>query len=62
MAPYEALYGRKCRTPLCWYEVGEQKLNDVELIEITLKIIQIIRDRLKVTQDRPKNYADTQRK
>ena len=37
MAPYEALYGRKCRTPLCQDEVGEQKSNDVELIETTLK-------------------------
>ena len=37
MAPYEALYGGKCRTPLCWDEVGERKFNDVELIEITSK-------------------------
>ena len=35
MAPYEALYGRKCRTPLCWDEVGERKLKNVELIEAT---------------------------
>ena len=35
MAPYEALYGKKCRTPLCWDEVSEWKLNDVELIETT---------------------------
>jgi len=33
MAPYEALYGRKCRTPLCWDEVGERKLQSVELID-----------------------------
>ena len=39
MAPYEALYGTKCRTPLCWDEVGERKLNDVEFIEITLEKI-----------------------
>ena len=37
MAPYKALYGRKCRTPLCWDEVGERKLNDVKLIETTSK-------------------------
>ena len=47
MTPYEALYGRKCRTPLCWDEVCEQKLNDVELIETTLEKIKIIRERLK---------------
>ena len=35
MAPYKAFYGRKCRTPLCWDEVGERKLENVELIEAT---------------------------
>ena len=35
MAPYEALYGKKCRTLICWDEVGERKLDYVELIEIT---------------------------
>ena len=59
MAPYEALYERKCRTPIYWDEVGERKLNDVELIEVTTKKIQIIRERLKTTQDRQKSYADT---
>ena len=48
MAPYEALYGRKCRTPLYWNKVGERKLENVELIKATLKKIKIIRDRLKV--------------
>ena len=51
MAPYETLYGRKCRTPICWDEVGKRKLNDVELIEMTSKKIQIIRERLKIAQD-----------
>ena len=45
MAPYEALYGKKCRTPICWDKVKECKLNDVELIEITLKKIRIIREK-----------------
>ena len=62
MDPYAALYGRKCRTPLCWDEVGERKLNDVELIETTLKKIKIIRDRLKTAQHRQKSYANTQRR
>ena len=48
MTPYEALYGKKCRTPLCWEEIDERKLDDVELIEITSEKIQIIWDRLKV--------------
>ncbi|EOY18962.1 Uncharacterized protein TCM_043494 [Theobroma cacao] len=62
MAPYEALYGRKCRTPLCWDEVGERKLVSVELIELTNDKIKVIRERLKVAQDRQKSYADKQRK
>ena len=46
MAPYEALYKRKCRTPLCWDEVGERKLDDVELIETTSEKIKISKERL----------------
>ena len=42
MALYEALYERKCKTPICWDEVGERRLNDVELIEITSENIWII--------------------
>ena len=52
MAPYEALYGRKCITPICWDKVNERKLNDVELIEKTSEKIRIIRKRLKIAQDR----------
>ena len=52
MAPYETLYGKKCRTPLCWDELGERKLENVELMETTSENIKISRDRLKVAQDR----------
>ena len=52
MVPYEALYGRKYKTPLCWDEVGERKLKNVELIEATSEKIKIIRDRLNVAQDK----------
>ena len=62
MALYEAFYGRKCKIPLFWDEVGERKLNDVELIETTSKKIKIIRDKLKTVQDCQKSYANTQRK
>ena len=48
MAPYEALNGKKCRTLLRWDKVGEQKLNDVKLIETISKKIRVIRDRLKI--------------
>ena len=49
---YEALYGRKCRTPLYWDEAGERKLEDIKLNEGTLEKIKIIRNRLKAAQDR----------
>ena len=62
MAPYEALYGKKCRTPICLDKVGERKLDDVELIEVTSEKIRIIQDRLKTTQDRQKSYTDTRRR
>ena len=52
MTPYEAFYERKCRTPLCWDKVSQRKLENVELIEATSEKIKIIRDRLKVAQDR----------
>ncbi|GKF18969.1 putative reverse transcriptase domain-containing protein [Tanacetum coccineum] len=61
-APYEALYGRKCRSPVCWAEVGEAQLTGPELIqEITEKII-LIKQRMQAAQDRQKSYADRKRK
>ena len=62
MALYEALYWRKCRTPLCWDEVGEWKLDDVGLTEATLEKIKTIRERLKIAQDRKKSYVDSRRR
>ena len=59
MAPYEALYGRKCKTPICWDEMGERKLSSEELIKVSIEKIQIVRERLKVAQDRQNSYADT---
>ena len=58
MAPYEALYGRKCRTPLCWDEVGERKLLGPEIVQVMTDNVMVIRDRLKIAQDRHKSYAD----
>ncbi|GKE52977.1 putative reverse transcriptase domain-containing protein, partial [Tanacetum coccineum] len=61
-APFEALYGRKCRSPVCWAEVGQVQLTGPELVqEITEKIIQI-KQRMQVTRDRQKSYADLKRK
>ena len=62
MAPYEALYGRKCRSPIHWDEVGERKLLGPELIQQTTEAIDKIRQRMKTAQTRQKSYADTKRK
>jgi len=58
MAPYEALYGRRCRTPLCWEEVRDRKLYGAELVQVTKKKVRTIRDRIKTTQDRQKKYTN----
>ena len=62
MAPYEALYGRQCRTPLCWTELSENKLLGPELVQQTDEKIRVIRNRLKAAQDQHKSYADLKRK
>jgi hypothetical protein len=62
MAPYEALYGRKCRTPLCWRESGEKLLVGPELIQDTNDKIRVVRERMKTAQDRQKSYADKRRR
>ncbi|PRQ43373.1 putative nucleotidyltransferase, Ribonuclease H [Rosa chinensis] len=62
MAPYEALYGKQCRTPLCWDEVGERQLIGPEIIEITTDKVKVIRERLKMAQSRQKSYTDKNRK
>nr|GEY90950.1 putative reverse transcriptase domain-containing protein [Tanacetum cinerariifolium] len=61
-APFEALYGRKCRSTVCWSEVGDSQLTGPELIhETTEKIVQI-KNRLLTARSRQKSYADVRRK
>ncbi|GKC22010.1 reverse transcriptase domain-containing protein [Tanacetum coccineum] len=61
-APFEALYGRKCRSPICWSEVGDSQLTGLELVrETTEKIVQI-KNRLLTARSRQKSYADVRRK
>nr|GFA90385.1 putative reverse transcriptase domain-containing protein [Tanacetum cinerariifolium] len=57
-APYEALYGQKCRSSVWWAEVGESQLTGPELIQETTKKIVLIKQRMQAAQDRQKNYAD----
>nr|GEY38301.1 putative reverse transcriptase domain-containing protein [Tanacetum cinerariifolium] len=61
-APFEALYGRKCRSPVCWSEVGDAQLTGPELIREMTKMIVQIKNRLLVARSRQKSYADIQRK
>ncbi|KAK6150506.1 hypothetical protein DH2020_015438 [Rehmannia glutinosa] len=62
MAPYEALYGRKCRSPVHWDEVGERKLLGPDMIqEMTEAVIQI-RQRMGTAQSRQKSYSDQRRR
>jgi len=58
MSPFEALYGRKCRTPLMWSEVGEHSLVGPALIKEAEERVAEIREKLKAAQSRQKSYAD----
>ena len=62
MTPFEALYGRKYRTPVCWDEVGERRLVGLELVKITSEKVKVVRDNLKTARDRQKSYADNRRR
>ncbi|GJV82168.1 putative reverse transcriptase domain-containing protein [Tanacetum coccineum] len=61
-APFEALYGRKCRSPVCWAEVGDAKLTEPEIIHETTEKIFKIRNRMQAARDRQKSYADKRRR
>ena len=62
MAPFEALYGRKCRTPVCWEEVGERSFHGPSLIGETSDKVKLIHERLKTSVSRQKRYADVRRR
>ncbi|GJX20569.1 putative reverse transcriptase domain-containing protein [Tanacetum coccineum] len=59
---YEALYGRKCRSPVCWAKVGEAQLTGLKLIQETTEKIVLIKKRMQAAQNRQKNNADQKRK
>ncbi|CAJ2673060.1 unnamed protein product [Trifolium pratense] len=62
MAPFEALYGKRCRTPLCWYETGEGAILGPEIVQETTEKIRMIREKMKASQSRQKSYHDKRRK
>ena len=58
MAPYEALYGCKCRLPLYWIERRENQIHGVDLVRKTEEKVKVIRDCIKAASDRQKSYTD----
>ena len=62
MTPYEALHGRKCRTPVCWTDLNEHKVIGPEIVKETEEKVRIIKQRLKAASDRQKSYAVLKRK
>ncbi|GJZ31141.1 hypothetical protein Tco_0576188 [Tanacetum coccineum] len=61
-APFEALYDRKCRSPICWAEVGEVQLTSPEIVKETTNKVILIKQRIQAAHDRQKSYADIKRK
>ncbi|XP_016669991.1 uncharacterized protein [Gossypium hirsutum] len=62
MAPYKALHGRWCRTPLCWTELRERRVLSLELVSKTDNTVKVICDCLKAASNRQNFYADLKRK
>ncbi|CAM8890537.1 unnamed protein product [Rhodiola kirilowii] len=62
MAPFEALYGRRCRSPIGWFDLGESKLLRPNFIRDATDKVRLIKDRLLAAQSRQKSYADPKRR
>ncbi|XP_050888584.1 uncharacterized protein LOC127093714 [Lathyrus oleraceus] len=62
MTPFEALYGRRCRTPLCWHEYGESVVLRPKIVQQTIEKVKLIREKTKASQSRKNNYHDKRRK
>src|SRR6185312_12492151 len=62
MAPFEALYGRRCRTPLNWSESGERTIFGPDMVQEAEERVRLIQENLKIAQSRQKSYADRRRR
>ncbi|CAM8974645.1 unnamed protein product [Rhodiola kirilowii] len=62
MAPFEALYGRRCRSPIGWFELGESKLLGPDMIRDATDKVRLIKDKLLAAQSRQRSYADPKRR
>ena len=61
MASFKALYGQKCRSPICWTEVGERKLLGPKIVQQITNAIKVVQRRLQTAQTSYKSFADVQR-
>jgi hypothetical protein len=62
MSPFEALYGRNCRTPLHWDQPGERQVFGPNILLEAKENIRMVQENLKAAQSRQRSYADTQRR
>ncbi|KAD7116821.1 hypothetical protein E3N88_04089 [Mikania micrantha] len=62
MPPYEALYRRRCRTPVCWGEVGQKEMGNIASVIDMAEKLRVIKARMKAAQDRQKSYTDKRRR
>ena len=62
MVSYETLYGHRCRTSICWTELNEHKVIGPYIVKDTKEKVQVIRQRLKATNDRQKSFSDLKRR
>ena len=58
MAPYEVLYGRKCRSPIGWFKVGDHPLLGLDMVQDAVRKTGLVRDKMRAAQSRQKSYAD----
>ena len=62
MPPFEMLYGRRCRTPVCWGEIGQKEMGSLEVVQETATKFDMVKERMKAAQDRHKSFADKRRR
>ena len=62
MSPYEFLYGRRCRSPLCWEDIGEATVTRPEIVVQSAEQVKMVRERLRIAQERQKHWADNRRR
>lgn len=62
MKPFEALYGKRCRKPLCWYEYGESMVLGPEIVHYTTYKIKAIQENMRASKTRQKSYPDKRRR